>query len=93
MVDSVTRQWVEKARQNGQDLAAASNTPAGTYAAGVHRMSEVLPMMMNETIQVAPENQKVRFQVAKTCLLDALVLSRANVACIAAFADRPVIVR
>ncbi|KAJ9641930.1 hypothetical protein H2199_005144 [Coniosporium tulheliwenetii] len=57
VVDSVTRQWVEKARQAGQALSGSAATQ-GTYAAGVHKITEVLPMMMNELIQHAPENQK-----------------------------------
>ena len=57
-VDSVTRQWVEKARQAGQNVV--SNTAEdGTYAAGVRRMTELLPTMMNELIQLAPDDQKV----------------------------------
>ena len=57
-VDSVTRQWVEKARQAGQNVAAAASED-GTYAAGIHRMTELLPTMMNELIQLAPDDQKV----------------------------------
>ncbi|EON61674.1 hypothetical protein W97_00890 [Coniosporium apollinis CBS 100218] len=57
VVDSVTRQWVEKARHAGQALSGSAAAP-GTYAAGVHKITEVLPVMMNELIQHAPENQK-----------------------------------
>lgn len=57
-VDSVTRQWVEKARQAGQNVANSA-AEDGTYAAGVHRMTELLPTMMNELIQLAPDDQKV----------------------------------
>ena len=63
VVDSVTRQWVEKARQAGQ-VPPGSAAADGTFASGVQKMTELLPVMMNELIQTAPENQKVRFYVA-----------------------------
>ncbi|KAF1814643.1 hypothetical protein P152DRAFT_447977 [Eremomyces bilateralis CBS 781.70] len=56
VVDSVTRQWIEKARLSGQALGAAA--PEGTFASGVHKMTELLPVLMNELLQVAPDNQK-----------------------------------
>ena len=58
VVDSVTRQWVEKARHAGQAMSGPT-VAQGTYAAGVHKMTEVLPVMVNELIQHAPDNQKV----------------------------------
>lgn len=57
VVDSVTRQWVEKARQAGQ-VPPGSTIADGTFASGVQKMTELLPVMMNELIQTAPENQK-----------------------------------
>ncbi|OCK79424.1 hypothetical protein K432DRAFT_299923 [Lepidopterella palustris CBS 459.81] len=57
VVDSVTRQWVERARQAGL-VKPGSNAADGTFASGVKRMTELLPVMMNELIQCAPENQK-----------------------------------
>lgn len=57
VVDSVTRQWVEKARQAGQ-VPSGSAAADGTFASGVQKMTELLPVMMNELIQTAPENQK-----------------------------------
>jgi hypothetical protein len=54
---------VEKARQAGQ-VPPGSTIADGTFASGVQKMTELLPVMMNELIQTAPENQKVRFYVA-----------------------------
>lgn len=58
VVDSVTRQWVESARRAGQP--AGSSAPDGTFAAGVNRVTELLPVLMNDIINNAPEDQKVR---------------------------------
>jgi protein NRD1 len=56
VVDAVARQWVEKAKQAGQTVSKSA-TP-GTYASGVQMMREVLPAMMNNLVQSAPETQK-----------------------------------
>ena len=66
VVDSVTRQWIEKARQTGQALIGSAAAP-GTYASGVHKMTTVLPTMMNETIIHAPETQKVSRTICSDC--------------------------
>lgn len=58
VVDSVTRQWVEAARKAGQQLG--SSAPDGTFAAGVNRVTELLPVLMTDIINNAPEDQKVR---------------------------------
>ena len=60
VVDSVTRGWVEQAKKAGQALGQAS-PPPGTYAAGVGRVTELLPSFMNDMINNAPEEQKVRY--------------------------------
>lgn len=59
VVDSVTRQWLEQARKAGQTLGSSASD--GTYAAGVNRVTELLPAFMNDIISTAPEEQKVRF--------------------------------
>jgi len=59
VVDSVTRAWVEQARKAGQ--AFGPSAPDGTFAAGVNRVTELLPSFMNDTITNSPEEQKVRF--------------------------------
>ncbi|KAF2810693.1 uncharacterized protein BDZ99DRAFT_561015 [Mytilinidion resinicola] len=56
VVDSVTRQWVEMIRKSGQ--AFTHNATEGTYAFGVQRMSDTLPLMMKPLIESAPDNQK-----------------------------------
>ncbi|WEW56350.1 hypothetical protein PRK78_001793 [Emydomyces testavorans] len=56
VVDSVTRQWVESARKAGQP--AGSSAPDGTFAAGVNRVTELLPVLMTDIINSAPEDQK-----------------------------------
>ncbi|KAI2351364.1 hypothetical protein LOY94_003142 [Ophidiomyces ophidiicola] len=56
VVDSVTRQWVDSARKAGQP--AGSNAPDGTFAAGVNRVTELLPVLMTDIINTAPEDQK-----------------------------------
>lgn len=58
VVDSVTRQWVELARKAGQPSGSAA--PDGTFAAGVNRVAELLPVLMADIINNAPEDQKVR---------------------------------
>jgi hypothetical protein len=58
VVDSVTRQWVEAARKAGQPLGSGATD--GTFAAGVNRVTELLPVLMTDIINNAPEDQKVR---------------------------------
>ena len=48
VVDSVTRQWVDQARKIGQ--LPGSGAPDGTFAAGVTRVTELLPVLMNDII-------------------------------------------
>ncbi|KAI4239550.1 MAG: hypothetical protein L6R40_005495 [Gallowayella cf. fulva] len=58
VVDSVTRSWVEQARKAGQQPSASA--AYGTYGAGVYRVTELLPMLMTDISNSAPEDQKVR---------------------------------
>jgi protein NRD1 len=56
VVDSIARQWKERARLAGQ---AVSKTAApGTFASGVQNITDVLPSLMADLIQSAPQNQK-----------------------------------
>lgn len=57
VVDSVTRQWVEAARKSGQ--TPGGDAPDGTFAAGVKRVSDLLPVLMTDIIKNAPQDQKV----------------------------------
>jgi protein NRD1 len=56
VVDSVTRQWAEKARAAGQ--AVSKNAAPGTFASGVQKVTDALPSLMSDLIQTAPEGQK-----------------------------------
>ncbi|KAK8133986.1 hypothetical protein PG984_005998 [Apiospora sp. TS-2023a] len=56
VVDSVTRRWVEHAKQQGQPINSSATD--GTYAAGVHRVTELIPVLMNDILQSAPAEQK-----------------------------------
>lgn len=58
VVDSVTRKWLEQAKLQG--LAVNGDAQDGTYAAGVHRVTELMPALMNDILSTAPEDQKVR---------------------------------
>ncbi|KAG9241286.1 hypothetical protein BJ878DRAFT_521489 [Calycina marina] len=60
VVDSVTRKWTESAKQAGQLI---NNTAEdGTFAAGVNRVQELLPVLMHDIIQTAPANQKEKIK-------------------------------
>lgn len=58
VVDSVTRKWTELAKGASQPINSSAQD--GTYAAGVHRVKELLPVLMNDICQSAPDDQKVR---------------------------------
>ncbi|KAI4284328.1 MAG: hypothetical protein L6R38_001483 [Xanthoria sp. 2 TBL-2021] len=60
VVDSVTRSWVEQARKAGQQPSASA--AYGTYGAGVYRVTELLPMLMSDISNSAPEDQKARIK-------------------------------
>ncbi|KAH6678883.1 hypothetical protein F5X68DRAFT_34983 [Plectosphaerella plurivora] len=56
VVDSVTRKWLDLAKAEGQTIDGSSKD--GTYAAGIHRMRELMPLLMNDIIQSAPPTHK-----------------------------------
>ncbi|KAF2865568.1 hypothetical protein BDV95DRAFT_586047 [Massariosphaeria phaeospora] len=56
VIDSVVRQWMEKARVAGQ--AVSKNAAPGTFASGAQKIADALPGLMTASIQSAPENQK-----------------------------------
>ncbi|KAL1894568.1 hypothetical protein Sste5346_005803 [Sporothrix stenoceras] len=56
VVDSVTRKWLDQARQQGQVVNVSA--PDGTYAAGVNRVTELIPVLMNDIVSTAPADQK-----------------------------------
>lgn len=53
------RGWVEQAKKAGQALGQPSPAP-GTYAAGASLVTELLGSFMNEMINTAPAEHKVR---------------------------------
>lgn len=59
VIDSVTRQWVEHARKAGDIPAPAASD--GSFAAGVNHVTQMLPSIMTDITNTAPEDQKVRF--------------------------------
>ena len=58
VVDSVTRKWMEQAKSQGQPISLAAQD--GTFAAGVHRVTQLMPQFMSDILALAPEDQKVR---------------------------------
>lgn len=56
IVDSVTRKWVEQAKLQGQ--AINMHAQDGSPAAAVHRVTELMPSLMNDIIATAPADQK-----------------------------------
>ncbi|KAM5342936.1 hypothetical protein ACJ41O_013902 [Fusarium nematophilum] len=60
VVDSVTRKWLEQAKAQAQ--AINSSAQDGTYAAGVHRVTELMPVLMNDILQTAPAEQKEKIK-------------------------------
>ncbi|KAF1997178.1 hypothetical protein P154DRAFT_441659 [Amniculicola lignicola CBS 123094] len=56
IVDSVTRQWMERAKQASQTIS--KNAAAGTFGSGVQKVTDVLPTLMSDLVQSVPENQK-----------------------------------
>jgi protein NRD1 len=59
VVDSVTRKWTEQAKSAGQPINVSAED--GTFAAGVNRVKELLPNLMNNIITSSTDkDQKVR---------------------------------
>lgn len=56
VVDSVIRQWVERAKKAGQSVS--SHAAPGTYASGVQMVRDALPVVLSDLVKNAPENQK-----------------------------------
>ena len=51
------RKWVDLAKQQHQEITSAAQD--GTYGAGVFRVTEILPALMDNILQTAPADQKV----------------------------------
>jgi hypothetical protein len=65
VVDSVTRKWLEQAKANGQAIGTSAQD--GTYAGAVHRVTELMPVLMNDITHSAPSDQKVRSHHTSPC--------------------------
>ncbi|KAK3386949.1 hypothetical protein B0H63DRAFT_521027 [Podospora didyma] len=60
VVDSVTRKWMDQAKAQGQPISSAAKD--GTFAAGVYRVTELMPTLMNDIIATAPDDQKEKIK-------------------------------
>lgn len=56
VVDAVIRQWLERAKKAGQ--AVSKSAARGTYASGVQMIRDALPVVMEDLVRSAPEEQK-----------------------------------
>lgn len=63
MVDSIARQYQEQARRQGQDIS--TTTDDRTFAGGLRHITSVLPSLMNDILQHAPDSQKVCIKLLK----------------------------
>lgn len=77
----MTRKWLDQAKAQGQSINASAQD--GTYAAGVNHVTELMPVLMNDISQTAPEEQKVRYfeclNLSYTVDLDRLTGDRATI--------------
>lgn len=77
----MTRKWLDQAKAQGQSINASAQD--GTYAAGVNHVTELMPVLMNDISQTAPEEQKVRYSeclnLVYTVDLDRLIGDRATI--------------
>lgn len=58
VIDSVVRQWIEKAKSSGQDLSIEGRGEPGTYPAAVKRVTELMPALFDDIMKGIPEDQK-----------------------------------
>ena len=64
VVDSIARKYLEQAKRLHEPVSHAA--PDGTFGAGVHRITNLLPALMNDILQNAPpEENKVRYLPTK----------------------------
>lgn len=62
VVDSVVRQWIEKAKAAGQELQFDGRGEPGTYSAAVKRVTELMPALFDDTIKGLPADQKPKLE-------------------------------
>ncbi|KAL1601600.1 hypothetical protein SLS60_006515 [Paraconiothyrium brasiliense] len=56
VVDSVVRQWLDRAKKTGQ--AVSRSAAPGTFASGVQKITDILPLLMTDLSHSAPDSQK-----------------------------------
>ncbi|KAK2016544.1 hypothetical protein LZ32DRAFT_655531 [Colletotrichum eremochloae] len=56
VVDSVIRKWLEQARSRQQ--VSNENAPDGTYGAGAHRLTMLMPNLIDDLLRALPEGYK-----------------------------------
>ncbi|KAK5108178.1 hypothetical protein LTR62_008709 [Meristemomyces frigidus] len=62
VIDSVTRQWIEKAKQAGQELNIEGRGEPGTYSAAVKRVTELMPALFDDIIRGLPTEQRPKLE-------------------------------
>lgn len=62
VIDSVVRQWIEKAKAAGQDLHIEGRGEPGTYPAAVKRVTELMPALFEDIIKGIPTEQKPKLE-------------------------------
>ncbi|QIX01601.1 hypothetical protein AMS68_007118 [Peltaster fructicola] len=64
VIDSVIRQWTDKAKKAGQELhlEGSGRGEPGTYSAALKRVAELMPALLDDTLKVIPADQKPKLQ-------------------------------
>ncbi|KAF2858494.1 hypothetical protein K470DRAFT_259789 [Piedraia hortae CBS 480.64] len=62
VIDSVVRQWIDKAKSLGQDLKVENRSEPGTYAAAVKRVTEVIPALFDDIIGCSPSEYRPKLE-------------------------------
>ncbi|PIA98743.1 Rpb7-binding protein seb1 [Cercospora beticola] len=62
VIDSVVRQWIEKAKAAGQELQFEGRGEPGTYPAAVKRVTELMPALFDDITKDLPVDQKPKLE-------------------------------
>jgi protein NRD1 len=62
LIDAVVRKWADLAKQQQQEISSSAQD--GTFAAGVFRVTEILPALMDNILPTIPPDQKVCFAIS-----------------------------
>ncbi|EME86305.1 uncharacterized protein MYCFIDRAFT_161926 [Pseudocercospora fijiensis CIRAD86] len=62
VIDSVVRQWIEKAKSLGQELQFEGRGESGTYPAAVKRVTELMPALFDDIMKGLPADQKPKLE-------------------------------